>query len=235
MSLSVVMTPIKEVKADLQFVVPVPFSQPCEPGVPGEGRMSPAVQHQVSVLSCCCYQWLWGCGGMCVCYGGRGRAVVIGASLLFHEGIMHSHNFKAVVIQRESLHRVKIKRALCASANTGIRVQGILWSKVVSSEQTRRSFEKCEWFQVFETKSCNGGKGCYFAELCKLKGGCNWLVNLTLLQASLAQLSRGQSHSHSSVHCRRKGKRWKKNKPQMFLRSSHFPSPAQQEECWRRC
>lgn len=36
--------------------------------------------------------------------------------------------------------------------------------------------------------------------------------------------SRGLSHSHSSVHSRRKGKSWK-TKTQTFLRSSHFPLP----------
>lgn len=114
MSLSLRMTPIKEVKADLQFVVPVPFSQP------GEGRTSPAVQHQVSVLGCCSSQGLWGCGGMPVCYGGRGGTVGMGASLLFHKGIVHSHDFKVVMIQRESLPRVKLKRVSCASARTGV-------------------------------------------------------------------------------------------------------------------
>lgn len=165
MSLSLGMTPIKEVKADLQFVVPVPFSQPCELRMPGEGKTSPAVQHQVSVLCCHSYQWLWGCGEICVCCGGRGGTVVMGASLLFHEGIVHSHNFKAVTIQRESLLWVKLKHALYACANIGIWVygpkmhtatwvQGILWRKGVSSEQTR-SYEVLweVWiFQIFETK-----------------------------------------------------------------------------------
>lgn len=44
----------------------------------------------------------------------------MGASLLFHEGIVHSHNFKAVTIQRESLLWVKLKHALYACANIGI-------------------------------------------------------------------------------------------------------------------
>lgn len=153
---SLEMTPIKEMKAELQFVAPVPFSQPHEPRMPGEGRASPAVQHWVSEHYCsvAAAARLWGCGGICVCYGGRGGTVVMGTSLLFHEGIVHSHDFKAVMIQREGIPRVKLKHALCASANTGIWVQGILWRKVVSSEQTR-SYEVLweVWiFEIFETK-----------------------------------------------------------------------------------
>lgn len=110
---------------------------------------------------------------------------------------------------------------------------------LLNKPEATRSFEKCKLFQIFETKLylqifetklCNGGKGCYSAEQYEPKGGCSLLVNLTLLQASLVQIRRGQSHLHSSVHCRRKGKRCK-TETQMFLRSSHFPLPVQQEEC----
>lgn len=136
MSLSLGMTPIKEVKGDLQFVVPVPFSQACEPRMSGEGRVSPAVQHRASarLLQLPVTVGVW--GNVCLLCWQR-RSCGVGASLLFHEGIVHSHDFKAVMIQRESLPRVKLKHALCASANAGISVQGVLWRKVVSSEQTR--------------------------------------------------------------------------------------------------
>lgn len=154
MSLSLGMTPIKEVKADLQFVVSVAFSQPCEPRMPGEGRMSPAVQCRVFVLGCCSCQWLWGCGAMCVCCGDRGGT----------EWIVHNHDFKAVMIQRESLPRVKLKCALCASAQhrnmsarNFVEKGGFFW--MISD-----IWNKAVFSHVME------GRGCYSAELCKPKG-----------------------------------------------------------------
>lgn len=135
MSLSLGMTPIKEVKADLQFVVPVPFSQPCEPRMPAEGESCCAVPGVCAwLMQLPMTVGLW--GNVCLLWWQKKNC---------GEGVQPAVSwrncaqpwFPGCRDPRESLPRVKLKCALRASANTGIWVQGIFWRKVVSSEQTR--------------------------------------------------------------------------------------------------
>lgn len=144
--------------------------------------------------------------------------MVIGASLLLHEGIVHRPDFRAVVTQME--HKAKV-RLVCLCQCKG--VCGGRWF-LLNNPEVARSFEKHERLQPYEAKLylvTYRKEGLLFSRVTQARGR----LHTTAGPAFASGVGgRRQSHSHSSVHCGRKGKRLK-TKTQMVLRSSRYPLP----------